>query len=1540
MPGGGGRAKDAKKEHEGMVKQICFILMLLAVALGMLATACATSLPVSNTWTECPSIIWEISADGTLTLKPATEGGTGTIKSHVTTAAGDAPSNMGALFPWYNYRSQITSIKFEGNITTEAQAELRYMFYNLSAVTSVDLSSFDMSKVEVMNDMFRGCSSLQSISFSNAGATSNVKQINRIFRDCTALKTIDFSGLNLNLTQWNANTFSNCNPETISIHGNLSSYVVNNLFKNKTSLKTVDLSGSTISGGTVSTMFSGSTNIENLNISGTSIGDNILSGQNSLKSLNISNMNNPGAPFNLSGVPVGTVITTDGNTYVTIRGGEWDLNGQGGLEEDDVNALIPGGLLPAGTLTKTGLGSNVGGTINGQVEWKIKNGKLTIWPTNGTYGEMSNFPQNTPLPWAEYGPAIDEVEVQGRVRAASALVNMFKGFNNLTRVDVSGLDVTGANVSGMFSGCSSLKSLTLEFDSASGAASTNNSMFENCSSLEYLDLSKASDVLKQSLPNSTWAGCSALKTLDVSNITATAFNLNANDVPNLEKLIAVNSNIRFNGSNSPFTEESAWEYNNGATVEKLDGSMILMDDYTDINYMNMNAAPLKPGIYTKVADVVWGFEEVGENFYIIDNLDQYTIQINGETITPESPNRSPGGVDSGPYYIEKSGTKVDIYSKCMSRDVWETTNVSDATGPGYEYDMVPDAPDIIVTFKDAAIDKNGFRHDVTIKIDKFTIYNPSNVRIVNPDLAEYRRSLMIVDIGRLSYANYVRNKDPGGTPIAGVPYNRGSGTYTDTTISIDGATADQTFLFYVDDLDVGINPNAQQDQAWGYPGGEGIILRDGFDLDTLKLGDRTRLRTYDVTDSGYQIATYSYFDDAASKQDLINKGYGVATGQNGNYITGYFNQSQMGEEGYSTKLYGTRNDGQGNTSSYRTRFYVSGSAVSSSYTWTSGTNCDANFLTATAARQVWEPLPPIPVPVRVLKALDGGVPDSSYDGDFTAEMKLTKIQTVDAHGNAIPDLTTEMEIDLFLSQHPNVQIIKSALLHNVEDVFGNFSMLFDQIGTYCFTLKEIRGTDPDIEYDGNTYEVRIVISGVLNDNDMVMGYQAQIFADDRLLTDTRAPSSLTWLKAVSTTTGLTTADFQRRVWTDGADSFAYDPNTGKWRKNGGNEQVDRLADTATASFTLNYAQAMAAVSRSKNQGFDAALVQSVEWKEGSDAYSFRSVFPVTYGNALSVGLNQAAIEAITWTDPATGEEYTYDIVSAQWQKDGAPVPGEPPADAAATLTGVWLKNGTTLVIAPPSAATHTFTQLPYGIAATAESTGFALAELEDTVWTWVDDTDPLAPVTYTYTYIQGVGWVQAKDNGDPPVLVSEPYPDSEADFWPVSVTDVATFDNWHRYDLTLKKLVAGNLGSKSRTWSFDIQLTGRDGKPLTGLEVNGLEEYYRRPGVYKATLGHGDAIVIPQLYCNTAYAITEELRGDYTVRIGVTGDTEGVRKNSPKVSDAALTDHTTVTYTNEWDVPVPTGIEDSVAPALAGMLAALTLLALAQAGRRRRHGGA
>ena len=170
------------------------------------------------------------------------------------------------------------------------------MFSGCSALTSLDVSGLDTSKVTDMSEMFSGCSALTSLSLSGLD-TSKVTDMRDMFSGCSALTSLSLSGLDTSSVRYMYNMFSGCSALTsLDVSGLDTSSVryMYNMFSDCSALGSLDLSSfDTANVTNMNSMFSGCSALESLNLSSFNTANvsqmrSMFSGCSSLPSLDIS----------------------------------------------------------------------------------------------------------------------------------------------------------------------------------------------------------------------------------------------------------------------------------------------------------------------------------------------------------------------------------------------------------------------------------------------------------------------------------------------------------------------------------------------------------------------------------------------------------------------------------------------------------------------------------------------------------------------------------------------------------------------------------------------------------------------------------------------------------------------------------------------------------------------------------------------------------------------------------------------------------------------------------------------------------------------------------------------------------------------------------------------------------------------------------------------------------------------------------------------------------------------------------------------------
>lgn len=92
---------------------------------------------------------------------------------------------------WFSYCSALKEISGIDTLFANAAPTTFYaMFYKCGALTSLNLSQWNVSQVTNIAYMFEGCSALKSVDVSWGSQTSNIQTANQVFTSCTVLSEI------------------------------------------------------------------------------------------------------------------------------------------------------------------------------------------------------------------------------------------------------------------------------------------------------------------------------------------------------------------------------------------------------------------------------------------------------------------------------------------------------------------------------------------------------------------------------------------------------------------------------------------------------------------------------------------------------------------------------------------------------------------------------------------------------------------------------------------------------------------------------------------------------------------------------------------------------------------------------------------------------------------------------------------------------------------------------------------------------------------------------------------------------------------------------------------------------------------------------------------------------------------------------------------------------------------------------------------------------------------------------------------------------
>ena len=174
---------------------------------------------------------------------------------------------------------RFTSITFGSHPESTLLGNTSSMFYGYTSGTSIDMSGVNTEKVNTMASMFAGCTNLTSISM---GSTARINTMSNMFYNCSRLTSLTFTDLNTeNLTN-TSSMFRNCSLQTFDF-SNFNTHNVTDMsyMFNGAGFTSLDLSSFDTSNVTsITNMFNGASALTSLNL--TSFDTTKLTNLNSL----------------------------------------------------------------------------------------------------------------------------------------------------------------------------------------------------------------------------------------------------------------------------------------------------------------------------------------------------------------------------------------------------------------------------------------------------------------------------------------------------------------------------------------------------------------------------------------------------------------------------------------------------------------------------------------------------------------------------------------------------------------------------------------------------------------------------------------------------------------------------------------------------------------------------------------------------------------------------------------------------------------------------------------------------------------------------------------------------------------------------------------------------------------------------------------------------------------------------------------------------------------------------------------------------------
>lgn len=448
----------------------------------------------------------------------------------------DFNSNATSSFqnqPWRSYGLRSVESIASHKIPTPSIA---YWFSNKPSITSIDLSSIDLSECTTMREAFYNCTGITRLDVSDWDV-SNVKTLNSTFSQCSNLEHLDVSNWNLPKLGSSSganggplsNTFASCEKLEVIDTSNWNVVTTDDFFRNAnnsrrsfivycTNLKEIDLSGITITEGSATTSnrnwwtFTGCPNLEKLTVSSSFCTSNtdILS---ALKSNRYGYVNSnywyeEGQGPALGGADVALRIQQlfddEGSPEKTTFCSQRTF-----ADEDTYAAYYVDPV--AGNILVFGRGATVPETYG--------NGRLS-----NVYREIETCcggSSKSSVPWNAVALFIKRVSIDTHI-APRNTGYWFYDFQNMTSIEsLERLDVSDSvSAAYMFSYCASLEELDLSMWRFCSVTTLSN-MFDRCQRLRILDVADwgLSDSLERDGLRYLFQSCFELTGVDLSSWT-------------------------------------------------------------------------------------------------------------------------------------------------------------------------------------------------------------------------------------------------------------------------------------------------------------------------------------------------------------------------------------------------------------------------------------------------------------------------------------------------------------------------------------------------------------------------------------------------------------------------------------------------------------------------------------------------------------------------------------------------------------------------------------------------------------------------------------------------------------------------------------------------------------------------------------------------------------------------------------------------------------------------------------------------------------
>ena len=363
---------------------------------------------------------------------------------------------------------------------------------NCKKIISVDLSHFHSDNVDSTWNMFRGCSSLQSINFTNS-KIAQLEDVSGMFSNCQKLVSLDLSYLNTSLV-----------------------YDMSKMFYNDTSLEYLDISNFNPKSGGLSV-------------------DEMFDGLESIKYINLFNMKSEkikGAFTNADLSSKNDLIICQSEKFITNDNLIYlccDFS-KSPLQCDNNNNYIIVKYKDTVNYTSGFFNDNIPSRnktsyINNQGSFLGIRGPLIIEANNSIEIHISNEIESLDNffdgEFDENSKSIIYVDLSHlNTSLITSTSKMFHKCNSIQEINFTNFDSSFIeSMSGMFSECSSLELIDLSNFNTEKVKNMS-SMFSGCNSITSINLSSFNTINTTDM-SEMFYGCDNLEILDISNFDTT-----------------------------------------------------------------------------------------------------------------------------------------------------------------------------------------------------------------------------------------------------------------------------------------------------------------------------------------------------------------------------------------------------------------------------------------------------------------------------------------------------------------------------------------------------------------------------------------------------------------------------------------------------------------------------------------------------------------------------------------------------------------------------------------------------------------------------------------------------------------------------------------------------------------------------------------------------------------------------------------------------------------------------------------------------------